>query len=235
MDETSIQQRGSSGGLKASATSRHGQRWVITGLLMAAAVGAVAAGIVALTTRGGNEQAHSAPAGPDAQSIAASFIEATYGAHDFDRAVGLLGTDVEIVGSTDVTEWRGHQQWNQAVGFTLADVSCEEGKTTSPATEVACAFSLHGLGSEELGHGPYEGTFDLTVSNGRITRVEETFPFLENGFSDEMWEPFETWVTQHHPDDAQVMYRDDNQSAAEQETELRLWRRNVAEYVAAHQ
>jgi hypothetical protein len=207
---------------------------IITRLTVALVATVLSAGLAACSedapvkdtneNRGDTEATTPAPADlPDAGAVAANFMEAAH-AYDLDRATGMLADDVEIVGYSDVNEWREEQPWNKAVGFNLADLSCREGETQSASTAVHCSYALHGLGSEELGRGPYGGgTADLTVLDGKITRVEENWPFGGNGFSDEMWEPFQAWVAQYHPDAARIMYGDNpNQTAAEHEAELRL-------------
>ena len=121
----------------------------------------------------------------------------------------MLSADVEIVDSADVHEWRDDLAWRRVVGFSLADHSCREGSTSSAGSEVDCTFALHAMGSEKLGRGPFGGnTFHLTVLNGKVTRVEENWPYLENGFSEEIWEPFAARVVQEHPADTRAMYTD---------------------------
>jgi hypothetical protein len=226
-----------------SAGPGRGRYLLVAGVLAVAAAVAVTAWITAWIVRGDTEPTTQPLDGPPAQPlvshhadlVAVSFMEAAH-AYDLDRAAGMLADDAEIVGSANVDDWREDRAWDEAMGFTLADLSCQEGETTSVGTAVQCSYALNGLGSDELGRGPYGGgTADLVVLGGKITRVEEDWPFLENGFSDEMWEPFEAWVYQQHPTAAHILYGEDpKQTPAEHRTELRLWRENIAEYVAAH-
>lgn len=209
-----------------------------TGVALTAAVVAVVvagAGWLAATRLGVSDNATVNPADDSKPSeVAASFIRTAY-AYDLNRASAMLSGDADVyIESGDAADWRDSMAWNKAVGFSLAHVSCPEGTATATGTEVRCAYALHALGSKELGRGPYEGTFVVTVRDGKITRASEDFPFDENGFSDEMWEPFQAWVYQEHPSEARVMW-EGNQSAAGIAQERRLFEKNIPEYVAAHQ
>jgi hypothetical protein len=160
-------------------------------------------------------------------------METTH-AYDLDRAAGMLAEDAEIGDAADAAAWRKGLAWEQAAGFSLAELSCREGQTTSSGTAVHCSYALHGLGSDQLGRGPYGGgTADLTVLAGKITSVEENWPFVENGFSAEMWEPFEAWVARQHLADHTAMYAaSESLTGPEYGTYLRLWEKNIADYVA---
>lgn len=209
---------------------RRRRRWAVGGGLAAAAA---AVAIAVYLGRGDVDRAEPAPAvGPDAGAVASSFLEAAY-AYDLDRAAGMFSADVEIVDKADTDEWLAEKAWNEAAGFSLDTQSCREGSTSSTGTEVHCTFALHALGSEQLGRGPYgDNTMDLTVVDGKIASVEEFWPYVSNGFSTEMWEPFAAWVVAKHPDDVLAMYDDNAQTGARVDARsLRLWEEHVAEYV----
>ena len=232
MQETDIKETLSSPRGDVPAGRRRGRYVLLGGVVAAAATIAITAWVM----RGDSEPTAQTYDDHRADAVAATFMVAGH-AYELDRATGMLADDAELVGSADVDDWRADQAWNQAVGFTLADLSCREGESTSTGTAVRCVYALHGLGSEQLGRGPFGGgVADLTVLDGKIARVAENWPYLGNGFSSEMWEPVQAWVTQQHPRAAGILYGGDpGQTAAEHETELRLWRQMVAEYVASHQ
>jgi hypothetical protein len=47
-----------------------------------------------------------------------------------------------------------------------------------------------------------------------------------------MWEPFEAWVSEAHPEDATSMYEDETHTGVRlSEESVRRWRRHVREYV----
>jgi hypothetical protein len=96
---------------------------------------------------------------------------------------------------------------------------------------VHCTFDFHLFGSDRLGLGPYGGSsFDLTVRDGEIVRAAASFEVEE--FSPQMWEPFEAWVSEVHPEDATAMYEDEAHTGVQlSEESVRLWRRHVREYV----
>lgn len=167
---------------------------------------------------------------PVSVSVASSFLEATY-TYDLDASERMLSPDVELVGDT-VEGRRTGLAWSQAIGTSLADYSCREESSTASGSEVHCTYSLNSLGSEELGRGPYDGTMDLTIRDDEITRVEDDFPFVENGFSNEMWQPFAVWVKVQHPDDVGLMYDDLSQTGPRNgPRSLRLWEKRVDQYV----
>ena len=230
MEETSTQQRDTAPLDDGHRDFQRRRRsWVIAGL--ATIVTIVAVAVIAWLLSGEDEPTARTPVDSNADAVAVSFMETTH-AYDLDRAVGMLAEDAEIVDAADVADWRNGLAWEEAAGFTLAELSCREGQTTSSGTSVHCSYALHGLGSKQLGRGPYGGgTADLTVLDGKITSIEENWPFIENGFSAEMWEPFEAWIARHHLADHTVMYGE-SLTKAESARSLRLWEMYIAEYVA---
>ncbi len=196
-------------------------RWAAGGLAAAAAAVAVWIG------QGDDETTEPAPApGADAAAIASSFVEAVY-AYDLDGAEGLLSADVELVG----WNWPEGSAWHEAVGTSLADLSCRAGTPSDAGTKVRCVFALNVMGSEQLGRGPYENTVYLTVVGDEITRAEES-SYLRIDFDEEMWEPFSAWVARVHPADMQVMYTNSSRiEGRDNPTSLRLWEERVTEYV----
>ena len=204
------------------------RRWAAGGLAAAAALVAVAV----WTGRGDVDRTEQLPGdGSEPVAIASSFIRSSY-AYELDRAEGMLSTDVDMVDPETLDKWRDQNAWYEAAGFSVTDLSCREESTSSAGTEVHCTFALRGMGSEHLGVGPYGGnTFDLTVLDGEITSVKEYWPFEENGFSDEMWEPFADWIQQTHPDDADVMYTDASLTEPRPgPTSMGLWELRVRQY-----
>ncbi len=55
--------------------------------------------------------------------------------------------------------------------------------------------------------------------------VTDSFEFMTNDFSAEMWEPFALWVAGAYPDDSSLMYEDSTQSQEMHTPEaVPLWR-----------
>jgi hypothetical protein len=210
-----------------------GRYRIAGGLLAVAAVVAVTAWITAWIVRGDTEPARQPVDDSHAEAVAVGFMEAAH-AYNLDHAVSLVAEDAKLNDAVDIDDWRDGLAWDEALRFSLADLSCREGKTTSAGTAVQCSYSFHALGSEELGRGPYGGgVANLVVRDGKVTSLEEDWPFLTNGFSDEMWEPFEAWVYQQDPDAARILYHAPPEpTAAERSTELRTWRHMIGEYLA---
>jgi hypothetical protein len=93
---------------------------------------------------------------------------------------------------------------------------------------------VHALGSQAIGRGPYRGGYwDLEVENGKISFARSDFPFGENGFATEVWEPFLVFVETEYPGDADLMYTTDRSDQLSTPKSLRLWAQHVADYVAS--
>jgi hypothetical protein len=204
-------------------------------LMVAGGVVATAAAVAAAVWISGTGAERTTPepttrTDPVSVSVASDFLEATY-AYDLDTSEDMMSPDVELVGDS-LEGRRSGLAWNQAIGTSLAEHSCREESTSSAGAEVRCTYSLNSMGSEELGRGPYDGTVDLTIRDDEITRVEDNFPFVENGFSDEMWTPFAAWVKVNHPHDVGLMYDDLGQTGPRSgPRSLRLWEKHVDQYV----
>jgi hypothetical protein len=177
----------------------------------------------------------------NAEEIATSFVEA-YGAFDAEEAITYLAPDatiLELIGS--IGAHRGVQGTPEelpllisllsAEGYRQSLDSCEAQGDSASGTMVYCTFDFHLFGSDQIGLGPYGGSsFDLTVLDGKIVQAAAAFEVEE--FSREMWEPFEAWVSEAHPDDATAMYDDETHTGVRlTEQSVRLWRRHVRAYV----
>ena len=95
---------------------------------------------------------------------------------------------------------------------------------------MSACIDLHASGSEQLGRGPYpDNTFSLTVDHGRIVDASMELASRTNGFSEEMWRPFATWVTRAHPGRRGMYCRYPKiDFASETPRSLALWRRTGA-------
>lgn len=187
------------------------------------------------------QQSATASTDVNAEEIATSFVEA-YGDFDAEEAITYLApeaTILELIGS--IGAHRGVQGTPEelpllisllrAEGYRQTLDSCEAQGDSASGTLVHCMFEFHLFGSDQIGFGPYGGSsFDLTVLDGKIVRAAASFEVEE--FSREMWEPFETWVSEAYPDDATAMYDDETHTGVRlSEESVRLWRRHVREYV----
>ena len=182
------------------------------------------------------------PPKASAEEVASGFVEA-YGAFDAEEAITYLAPDaaiLELIGS--IGAHRGVEGTTEelrllisllrAEGYRQTLDSCEAQGDSASGAMVHCTFDFHLFGSDRLGFGPYSGSsFDLTVLDGKIVRAGASFEVEE--FSLEMWEPFEAWVSEAHPEDAMAMYEDETHTGVRlTEKSVRLWRRQVREYVA---
>ena len=207
---------------------------------------AVAIAVVAVVwlvgVRGGQDTttpANQPTRAPAAADIATQFLH-QLSSFNQDRAVSYLADDADLSGMFGLEgprELRSTLSWWQATGFKLMPTSCEEtGKTSADGTLVHCDFDFHSLRSDQIGKGPYSGSyFVLTVRNGEIVRIWEYFEITE--FSPQMWEPFAAWVATSYPDDLAVMYKQVNFGSFSEyrltPESIRLWGQHTREYVKA--
>jgi hypothetical protein len=100
---------------------------------------------------------------------------------------------------------------------------------------VRCTFDFHQLRSDELGLGPYGGSYDdITVRDGRIVAAASHIEVMQNRASDQMWAPFNRWVSATYPDDAAAMYADSSHTGGRNtEESVRLWGQRTREFVTS--
>jgi hypothetical protein len=207
---------------------------------VAAAIGLAAVALIIGTWVGQNattpvnQPTTVAPVDAMAVEVATGFVEAL-GAFDADRAITYLADDSALsgIGLEGTRELRMLLSMNEAMGYKQILTSCEETGRSFSSTYVRCDYDFHALGSDEIGLGPYSGSyFNLTVVDGEIARVAEYFEIGEStGFSRQMWEPFATWVSTNYPKDAAVMYNATLTDYRLTEESIRLWERHTRGYV----
>jgi hypothetical protein len=179
----------------------------MAGVLAVAASLALAA-VVAGTLGDGSSNTPS-PAGnpePSPTLVATRFLDA-FTSFDVGAADGYLapGAHLEIWGVERDEAWMNEQaRWLRATGFTYDPGPC----TAEGPTTVVCTFDYEGFGSRRLGRGPFTDSFRLTIDDGAIVEGVLTVTGGPDGFAARMWRPLAGWVTQHHPDDAALMYAD---------------------------
>lgn len=212
---------------------------------VAAAIAATAA-VVIVTSQ---PRETTAPAGtPSVSPVELTAIRSArnfayaIGATDADTAFAYLAPDADISGllfgppegaEGIVEELRLNVSMLKAQGFRQILGDCDQvGDVGSEAT-VRCAFDFDLMGSDELGLGPFTGSFyDLTVRDGTIVRAAVNWEIAE--FSPRVWEPFADWVSTTYPRDAAVMYQDETHTGQRLSSDsIRLWALHVQDYVAA--
>jgi hypothetical protein len=202
-------------------------------LVIAAAIGLVGCSGPEDTPRA-DKVATSAPAQAQetgAKEVATGFLEA-YGAFDADRAIAYLADDATLspLGVGGNREFRLLLSFSEAQGYKQMLAPCEETGSSSAGTYVRCPFDFHAIRSDEIGRGPYSGSyFEFTVRDGEIVRVSNYLEIAR--FSGEMWEPFADWVSTTYPEDAAVMYNKTLTDYRLSEESIRLWEKHSREYV----
>jgi hypothetical protein len=168
------------------------------------------------------------------EQVAREFVEA-YGAFDADEALTYLTQDAIATGAGYTGTWgspdafRSHVSLAQGMHIYQTVTGCENQGESGDGVAVRCAFDFHELRSDEIGRGPYTGSsWDLVVSDGKITYAWVTWVFLTNGSSAEMWQPFQAWVTSTHPEDLQTLYPVGDPVPTEET--IRLWDERTREW-----
>ncbi len=204
---------------------------------LAAAIAVVAVVWIVETRRGqdtttpANQPPTVAPVDAKALEVAMGFLEA-WGAKDADQAIGYLADDADIsqFGVEGPREFRLLIALLEAQGYKQMHTSCEATPSVGSETYVHCTYDFHGIRSDEIGRGPYSGSYiDLTVRDGQIVQA---WPYLDIAkFSPQMWEPFAEWVSTNYPEDVAVMYTPKFSDYRLTEKSIRLWEQHSREYV----
>jgi hypothetical protein len=203
-----------------------------------AIVVAVVAVAVIIGTQGGQDT--TTPANPPttvdqsektAEDVATDFFNAYFSSNE-DQAVSMLADDADVSGwgLDGIREFRLLMRFSEAQGFKGILDSCEEAFSYARGTVVRCTWDFHGIRSDEIGLGPYSGSYDeVTIRDGEIVDV---FSHIEIAkFSPQMWEPFAEWVSTNYPKDVAVMYIGDYADYRLSLESIRLWEQHTREYV----
>jgi hypothetical protein len=205
---------------------------------IAAAIG-LAAVVLIMANRPGGDTTTPAdtpptvyPVDPAAVPIATSFVEA-FGAFDGEQAITYLADNASLeMDATTPEEVPVFLSLLEAQGYEQIPVEgCSATDSSAFGTSVRCRFEWHGIRSDEIGLGPYPGSWDLTVRDGEIVSV--SLHWNINKFSSQMWEPFRDWVSAMHPKDFDVMYVEDGTNFLLSEESIALWAQNTKAYVMA--
>lgn len=167
-----------------------------------------------------------------ALSVAKEFVQAV-GAFDPETAMAYLTDDAELSEGLTPGQLPLLISLYEAQGYRQILDSCRATGVSQGVFDVRCAFDFHTFGSDEIGRGPYHGSYwDITITDGEITHAVQEWEI--DRFSSEMWEPFTDWVSATHPEDFGGMYTtSDGTNFRISEESVRLWKKNTARYVEA--
>jgi hypothetical protein len=173
-----------------------------------------------------------------AERVAKRFVDA-YGAYDASRALKYLSKEGIATGSGHTSlSWGSPEQFRKEVAMNRArhieqkPPVCEQQGDSAEGTTVRCAFDFHAFRSDEIGRGPFgDNYWELVVRDGKVRSAVSTWAYLTNGFSAQMWEPFQRWVTSAHPEDVQTLYPVGDPPITDQG--IRLWERRLREWAGA--
>jgi hypothetical protein len=219
---------------------RQSRRRKAGALALVAAIGVVAL-VWIVGTRAGQDTTMPAnppttvdPSEETAVDVATAFFYAA--SFNEEPAVGRLADDADLSGyGVDGTrEFRLLMRFWEATGFKHILDSCVETSSYALGTVVRCTYDFHAIRSDEIGMGPYTGSYeDFTVRGGEIVRVRSHLVIAK--FSPQMWEPVAEWVSTNYPEDVAVMYKSGFSDYRLTEESIRLWEQHSREYVEAVQ
>jgi hypothetical protein len=173
----------------------------------------------------------------NAERVAKRFVDA-YGTYHATRALKYLSKEGIATGSGHTAlKWGSPDEFRSEVAMAKArhieqtPPTCEQQGNSDEGTTVRCAFDYHAFRSDEIGRGPFRDNYwELVVRDGKVTSAVSTWSYITNGFSAQMWEPFQAWVTSAHPEDLQTLYPVGDPPITEQG--IRLWERRLREWAA---
>ncbi len=177
-------------------------------------------------------------------ATASGFLEALW-AFDVEDVTSYLADDADLsalgFGGED---WQFILRLQEAQKYQRQIGTCALTSSSPVRRTVECTYTFDALGSDELGLGPYAGSWiEVVVRDGEIRGAGESSHIeFTRAFSPQMWEPFGTWITDTYPDDVAVMYNNDFQTAPTKtshigrerlsEESIALWAERVTEYIA---
>jgi hypothetical protein len=204
---------------------------------VAAVIAGVAVALILATGPGTrNKQPASEPstslgADPTAVATATEFRKAVE-SFDAERASSLLAKDADLSHVSGITPGQlpALIALLHAQGYKEIPSPCEVTDILSSGTVVRCPFDFQDIRSDEMGLGPFHGSFwDIEVHAGQV--VHALFYWDVSRFSNQVWEPFAQWVARTHPQDVTKMYTDETQTAWRlSEDSIRLWDERSREY-----
>jgi hypothetical protein len=209
------------------------------GAFAVAAATVVIAVAVIIGTRAGQDTTTPAnqptvnPSEKTAVDVATDFYDAFYSSNE-DQAVSMLADDADVSGwgLDGIREFRLLMRFQEATGFKKMLSSCEEAFSYSRGTVVRCTWDFHAIRSDEIGLGPYSGSYDeVTIRDGEIVDVSSYIEIAT--FRRQMWKPFAEWVSTNYPEDVEVMYKPDFSDYQLTPESIRLWEQHSREYVKA--
>lgn len=166
----------------------------------------------------------------NAVEIATSFVEAV-GTFDAERAVDYLAEGAEVPEGLLAEQLPVLISFYEAQGYQQMLDPCEVTRGFANGTvDVRCPYDFHAIRSDELGLGPYHGSYwELTIGDGEIVRAMQVWEIEK--FSPQMWDPFRDWISATYPEDFDAMYNGGGTNFRLSEESIRLWEEHTREYV----
>jgi hypothetical protein len=221
--------------VRTARNRKYGALAVVTAIGIAAIVAIFATGVIGGRSTPGDQPTPSAdPRDAQAEGIARGFLTA-FAAFDAEEAMSYIADGADLAGVIDPQLPPNEEGLSrllalfEAQGYKQTITQCRAA-SYSLNTNVTCDFDFHLIRSDEVGRGPFTGSyFTFALRDGEIVVASLTFEIEE--FAPQMWEPFAKWVEANHPEDFDVMYLDSGSNFRITPRSIRLWRVRSREYV----
>jgi hypothetical protein len=218
--------------VRAARNKRSGAFAVAAVIAVIAVVLFLAIGPGSRTRQPAGEPTASLVADPSALATATAFQRAVE-AFDAERASSFLADDADLSRVSGITpsQLPSFISLLHAQGYKELPRPCQVQDILVSGTVIHCPFDFQDVGSDQMGLGPFHGSFwDIKVHDGRI--VDVLLYWELSKFSPQVWEPFAHWVARNHPDDVTVMYADATQRDWQlTERSIHLWGERTRGYV----
>ncbi|MGI9610076.1 MAG: hypothetical protein ACR2NL_07255 [Acidimicrobiia bacterium] len=199
--------------------------------LISALIAMLVVGAASSCSSSGDQSQSDEP--PDPVEVVSGFSQARR-AQDVDQALAYVGDSVELdwgPGTTADTLGKG-LAWEDAFGiaFTLEDCDPLDRTEAGVGDSVRCTYLVESEVAEAVGNAPGFVCIDFVVQDGLIMRSEMlgSMPGCEYQFNDNVFDPFNAWVREEHPEsDPRAMYQDRLSDEG-----IEIWRRYTAEFLS---
>ncbi len=170
----------------------------------------IASGVITVSTTptGDLRKPPPSPEAPDTpESRAALDVANRYfaavGAGDIDTAMALLGPHIaiDVLGPWSVQDYERLLVWDAEDAPQYVDVECVA-RLPARGLTVECTYGVHPGMTRRVGAPVVRETSELVVHDGAVTDLRRIVTPADYAVADG---PFNAWMEEHHPDDAEVV------------------------------
>lgn len=137
---------------------------------------------------------------PSPQQVAERYLAAR-DAYDAEAARALIAPDAVLndIPVIPIDELDAGFDVLSIYEFSFDPIECSTVENAA-TSRVTCSYRLHTALSDVVGYPPVAGAMNFEIVDGKITRLDDNFPFLE--FSPNVFRPFATWLAIEHGTEA---------------------------------